>query len=81
MIQYLNLVTLYNISLFFDAFLKSDSKVFITLSSVKAVADSLNVPITEETTPDPITHYGKSKLLAEQYILSKKLPENKKVFI
>jgi nucleoside-diphosphate-sugar epimerase len=66
---------------FFDAFLKSDSKVFITLSSVKAVADSLNVPITEETTPDPITHYGKSKLLAEQYILSKKLPENKKVFI
>jgi len=48
----------------FDAFLASDAKVFITLSSVKAV-----------------THYGKSKLLAEEYILSKEIPNSKRVYI
>lgn len=65
----------------FDAFLASDSKVFITLSSVKAVADKVAEELTEETPANPITHYGKSKLEAEQYILSKKIPANKKVFI
>lgn len=65
----------------FDAFLASDAKVFITLSSVKAVADVVQGELTEEYIPNPITHYGKSKLLAEQYILSKKIPEGKRVYI
>jgi nucleoside-diphosphate-sugar epimerase len=65
----------------FDAFLASDAKVFITLSSVKAVADEVFGFLTEEHTPDPITHYGKSKLLAEQYILSKDIHEGKRVYI
>jgi nucleoside-diphosphate-sugar epimerase len=65
----------------FDAFLASDSKVFITLSSVKAVADEVQGELNEEHTPNPITHYGKSKLLAEQYILSKEIPEGKQVYI
>jgi nucleoside-diphosphate-sugar epimerase len=65
----------------FDAFLASDAKVFITLSSVKAVADVFQGELTEEYIPNPITHYGKSKLLAEQYILSKKIPEGKRVYI
>jgi nucleoside-diphosphate-sugar epimerase len=65
----------------FDNFLKSDAKVFITLSSVKAVADELDCELTEDYIPIPITHYGKSKLLAEQYILSKIIPSGKKVFI
>lgn len=65
----------------YDAFLASDAKVFITLSSVKAVADELNVELTEEHFPNPITHYGKSKLLAEEYILSKEIPEEKRVYI
>mgnify|MGYP000462764629 CR=1 FL=1 len=65
----------------FDAFLKSDSKVFITLSSVKAVADQLDSDLTENCTPNPITHYGISKLLAEQYILSKIIPKGKRVYI
>lgn len=65
----------------FDAFLVSDAKVFITLSSVKAVADSVNLELSEETIANPITHYGKSKLLAEKYILSKKIPEGKRVYI
>ena len=65
----------------FDAFLNSDAKVFITLSSVKAAADELNIELTESHLPNPITHYGKSKLLAEEYILSKEIPECKRVYI
>ncbi len=65
----------------FDAFLSSKAKVFITLSSVKAIADQVLGALTELHTPKPITHYGKSKLLAEQYILSQKIPEGKRVYI
>ena len=65
----------------FDKFLKSQAKVFITLSSVKAVADELKSELTEECVPKPITHYGKSKLLAEEYILSKEIPEGKRIYI
>jgi nucleoside-diphosphate-sugar epimerase len=65
----------------FDAFLDSDAKLFITLSSVKAIADEVENYLTEEHIPNPITHYGKSKLLAEQYILSKKIPNGKRVYI
>ena len=65
----------------FDAFLASNSKVFITLSSVKAVADEVDDELTEDYIPNPITHYGKSKLLADQYILSKQIPEGKRVYI
>jgi nucleoside-diphosphate-sugar epimerase len=65
----------------FDAFLASNAKVFIALSSVKAVADEVQGELTEEHIPNPITHYGKSKLFAEQYILSKEIPEGKRVYI
>ena len=65
----------------FDSFLISDAKVFITLSSVKAVADNLENILNEETLPSPKTHYGKSKLLAEEYILSKKIPNGKRIYI
>ena len=37
--------------------------------------------MTEDVTPNPITHYGKSKLLAEQYILSQLIPDDKRVYI
>ena len=65
----------------YDAFLVSSARVFIGLSSVKAVADELESTLTEEVIPNPQTHYGKSKLLAEQYILSKPLPAGKRVYI
>ena len=65
----------------FDAFLDSDAKVFLTLSSVKAVADEVEGSLTEEFIPAPLTHYGKSKLLAELYILSKEIPEGKRIYI
>jgi nucleoside-diphosphate-sugar epimerase len=65
----------------FDAFLSSDANVFIALSSVKAVADEVDGELIEQQQPNPKTHYGKSKLLAEEYIFSKKLPDRKRVFI
>ena len=65
----------------FNCFLDSNANVFITLSSVKAVADKVEGSLTEEFIPAPITHYGKSKLLAEQYILFKEIPEGKRVYI
>jgi nucleoside-diphosphate-sugar epimerase len=65
----------------FDAFLASNTKVFITLSSVKAVVDEVEGELTEDHVPNPSTHYGKSKLLAEQYILSKEFPIGKRIYI
>jgi len=65
----------------FDAFLKSESSCFIILSSVKAVADEVVGVLAEDNIPNPITHYGKSKLMAEEYILSKEIPQGKRVYI
>lgn len=65
----------------FDAFLLSNARVFITLSSVKAVADVVEGVLTEEVKPNPQTHYGKSKLLAEQYILAQPITPGKRVYI
>jgi len=65
----------------YDAFLKSDASVFIIISSVKAVADQADEVITELTEPNPKTHYGKSKLMAEYYINSKQIPAGKRVYI
>jgi nucleoside-diphosphate-sugar epimerase len=65
----------------FDKFLISEAKVFITLSSVKAVSDQLDFELTEDYIPSPITHYGKSKLLAEEYILNKLITKGKRVYI
>lgn len=65
----------------FDKFLKSNASVFIILSSVKAAADELDVPLNEDHITHPNTHYGKSKLLAEEYILSKEVPRDKRVYI
>jgi nucleoside-diphosphate-sugar epimerase len=65
----------------FDAFLLSDAKVFVTLSSVKAIADKVEGQLNEDHEPSPASHYGKSKLLAEQFILSKVIPRGKRVYI
>lgn len=65
----------------FDQFLKSDCETFIYMSSVKAAADSVEGVLTEDVIPNPMTVYGKSKFAAETYILSKKTPNNKRVYI
>ncbi len=65
----------------FDAFLRSEASVFIFMSSVKAAADSVEGVLKEEGSAEPTTHYGKSKLMAEEYIRSQKLPDGKKFYI
>ena len=65
----------------FDKFLASTCEVFIYMSSVKAAADVVDGVLTEEEAPNPVTVYGKSKLLAENYILSKEIPKDKRVYI
>lgn len=65
----------------FDEFLNSEINDFIYFSSVKATADSVEGILTEENLSNPQTTYGKSKLLAEEYLLSKSLLSGKRVFI
>jgi nucleoside-diphosphate-sugar epimerase len=65
----------------FDSFIKSDAKKFIFISSVKASADRVKGLLVESHVPNPKTHYGKSKLMAEEYILNSVLPEGKIFYI
>ena len=65
----------------FDAFLVSEATVFIFMSTVKAVADEVKGILREDELPNPKTHYGIAKHQAEQYILSHKLGEGKRVYI
>jgi len=64
----------------YDAFLESDATKFIYISSVKAVKDSVEGILDEEAVADPVTVYGKSKRMAEEYILNT-IPEGKQVYI
>lgn len=65
----------------YDAFLTSNAKKFIFISSVKAAADTVDDVLLESTIPNPKTDYGKSKLMAEQYIQNQPLPEGKSYYI
>jgi len=65
----------------FDSFLNSESETFIFMSTVKAVADKTEHILTEESIACPRTHYGIAKRQAEEYILSKRLPAKKRVYI
>ncbi len=77
----------------FDAFLVSDASVFVFMSTVKAVADEVKGVLTEDGVVnsnslnskfqhcEPKTHYGIAKQMAEDYILSKELPNGKRVYI
>lgn len=65
----------------FEDFLNSDIGDFIYFSSVKATADTIIGILDENHFSDPKTPYGKSKLQAENYLLSKALPSGKRLFI
>ena len=65
----------------FDEFLKTTAQDFIYFSSVKATADTVEGFLDENHKSNPQTPYGKSKLEAEEFLLSQKLPENKRLFI
>ncbi len=65
----------------FNNFIKSDIRDFFYFSSVKAVADTVDGVLAEDVQPQPLTPYGKSKLEAEQFLLSQTLPLGKRLFI
>lgn len=65
----------------FDKFLDSNIRDFVYFSSVKAVADMVDGVLEEDLIGNPKTPYGKSKLEAENYLLSKNIPVNKRLFI
>jgi len=65
----------------FDRFLEDKmAQRFIFISSVKAVADSVEGDLREDYSPNPVTAYGRSKLKAEQYIQDN-LPDDRTVVI
>jgi nucleoside-diphosphate-sugar epimerase len=65
----------------FNQFLTSTVSTFIFVSSVKAVADKVEVTLFEDVIPNPETDYGKSKFLAEKYLLKQTLPNDKRLII
>ncbi len=52
-----------------DGFLASKASQFIFVSSIKAVCDTSSSSADEAIVPNPKTDYGKSKRMAEEYIL------------
>lgn len=66
----------------FEVFLNSEAHTFIYVSSVKAIADSVEGDmLSESDTPKPLTPYGESKLAAEKYLLAQELPPTKNLYI
>lgn len=65
----------------YDYFLASSTSKFIFFSTAKAAADRVESVLTEEVVPAPVGPYGESKIKAEEYVLSKDLPEGKQVYI
>lgn len=65
----------------FDYFLASGAKKFVFFSTAKAAADRVEDVLTEEVIPAPVGPYGESKIKAEEYILSKSLPDGKSCYI
>lgn len=64
----------------YDLFLKSKiTKIFIFVSTV-AVVNKVDTIFKEENKTNPTSFYGKTKLLAENYILEN-IPQDKKVYI
>lgn len=66
----------------FNAFIKSDAKIFIHISSLAALEEfESSKPLTEEDSCNPHSWYGKSKREAEKWLLDQELPKNKKLII
>jgi nucleoside-diphosphate-sugar epimerase len=65
----------------YDHFVHSAASTFIYMSSIKAVADSTDKLIDETFKPEPKTPYGKSKLLAEQYLNEHPVPLKRLVIL
>jgi nucleoside-diphosphate-sugar epimerase len=65
----------------YDEFQQSSARRFFYVSSIKAVADRSATPLREDIVPAPQSDYGKSKLAAEKYILSRNTTGEKRYYI
>lgn len=66
----------------FNAFINSDAKILIHISSIAAIEEfgSSNA-LTEDMECKPVSWYGQSKRKAEEFLLEQELPKDKKVII
>lgn len=66
----------------FDLFISSQAKVFIHISSLAAIEEIESAAsLSENTTYNSVTPYGRSKQAAEEWLLSQNLPTDKKLII
>jgi nucleoside-diphosphate-sugar epimerase len=66
----------------YEFYKSSTASLFIHISSMAAIIElESNEIVTEEAQPNPISIYGKTKLMAEQYLISSVPLEDKKLFI
>lgn len=66
----------------FFVFQKSSAKILIHISSLAAIEEYESAKPLQETDPcHPVSDYGKTKRIAEEWLLSQNLPNHKKVII
>lgn len=66
----------------FETFKKSPAQLLIHVSSIAAVEEfEAEKPLDEQVACRPVSWYGRSKWEAEQWMLSQKLPSEKKIII
>jgi nucleoside-diphosphate-sugar epimerase len=65
----------------YKKFLLSQARLFVFMSSVKAVADQVDHIMDESHLPQPITAYGRSKRQAEEYLLANLPKDNQKSIV
>lgn len=66
----------------FNAFINSDAKLFIHVSSLAALEEFESKDnLTENDRCNPVSWYGKSKRVSEEWLLAQKLPSDKKLII
>ena len=66
----------------FKKFIASEASLFIHISSIAAVEEFESMePLSENSECHPVSYYGISKKVAEQWLLNQHLPRGKKLFI
>ncbi|SHG69449.1 Nucleoside-diphosphate-sugar epimerase [Chryseobacterium oranimense] len=66
----------------FKEFINSKAFLFIHISSIAVVEENERAGIiNEQSECFPVSHYGKSKKAAEDYLLAQQIPEGKKLII
>lgn len=66
----------------FEQFINSEARLFIHVSSLSAIEElSSGKILTEQDTCQPVSFYGKSKRVAEQWLVAQTLPKGKKMII